>query len=199
MNFLALLAILAVIIASSECFRLNSLEENIDNDRIVGGKTAKPGQFPYMVSLRNLLQLNCSSNVTTWNHRCGGSVLNDRWILSAAQCTRYEFSNAANVVIVVGAYHIQNDGKLYELDQIVNHPKSNTLNYRYDICLLRTNKTIQFNNFVQPIPLRKRFVGADVAATLSGWGWMRVRKKEPTFFKPWFCVDWIRPGFSNIN
>lgn len=184
MNFSTLLAILAVMITSSECFSQNSLEENIDDDRIVGGKTAKPGQFPYMVSLRNLAQLNCSSNVTTWNHRCGGSLLNDRWILSAAQCTRYEFSNASNVVIVVGAHHIQNDGKLYGLDRIVNHPKYNTLNYRYDICLLRTNKTIQFNDFVQPIPLRKQFVGADVAATLSGWGWTRVRNEEPTFCQP---------------
>lgn len=44
--------------------------------RIVGGYTAEEGQFPYMASLR--LPQNF--------HTCGGSILDEYWILTAAHC-----------------------------------------------------------------------------------------------------------------
>lgn len=47
--------------------------------RIVGGSDAEPGQFPYQVSLRN-----------QHSHTCGGSILNENWILTAAHCVVYE-------------------------------------------------------------------------------------------------------------
>ena len=42
--------------------------------RIVGGSQASPGQFPYQVSLRS----------STNSHFCGGSIINARYILTAA-------------------------------------------------------------------------------------------------------------------
>ncbi len=42
--------------------------------RIVGGHTANPGQFPFIASLRT------NSNF----HFCGGSIISDRWVVSAA-------------------------------------------------------------------------------------------------------------------
>jgi trypsin len=42
--------------------------------RIVGGQTAFPGQFAYIASLRDTRNFNF----------CGGSIISNRWILSAA-------------------------------------------------------------------------------------------------------------------
>lgn len=42
---------------------------------IIGGNEAKDGQFPYMVSLR-----------LYGSHMCGGSIISDHWILTAAHC-----------------------------------------------------------------------------------------------------------------
>lgn len=148
----------------------------MNDDRIFGGQAARPGQFPYIVSLRKQQKVN--KNIV-WQHDCGGSILNNWWIISVAHCTFGYYSNSSRVVIVVGAHHIQNDGKIHRLDRIVNHPLFNwPVNTRNDICLLRTKTEIQYNNFVQPISLSKEFVGADVASIVSGWGVMKVRKKN---------------------
>lgn len=174
MNFFALFAVSAVVIASSESYRLDSLAEKIIDHRIIGGKTASRGQFPYMASLRDRTFAN---HTFIGVHRCGGGILNNRWILTCAHCTQNDYSNIANSAIVVGGHHIQNDGKFYGLDQIVNHPAYNTFNHKNDISLLQTNKNIGYNNFVKPISLRRQFVGADIAGTVSGWGLSKVRKK----------------------
>lgn len=45
-------------------------------DRIVQGKIAPGGAFPYQASLR----------VRENYHVCGGSIISDRWILTAGHC-----------------------------------------------------------------------------------------------------------------
>lgn len=43
--------------------------------RIVGGADATTGQFPYQISLR-------LTNI----HNCGGSIIDNQWILTAGHC-----------------------------------------------------------------------------------------------------------------
>jgi len=50
------------------------VEETSNNTRIVGGSTAASGEFPWIVSLR------------TSYHFCGGSILNTKYIVTAAHC-----------------------------------------------------------------------------------------------------------------
>ncbi|KAF5903773.1 mast cell tryptase-like, partial [Clarias magur] len=45
------------------------------NTKIVGGKDATPGSWPWQVSFQ-----------TQGSHFCGGSLINQDWILSAAHC-----------------------------------------------------------------------------------------------------------------
>lgn len=178
MNLLVAFAILAVIIGLSESFQLDSFEQNINYDRIFGGRTARPGQFPYQVSLR---QRGRAWNMTAgwFQHRCGASIISSRWILSAAHCTQDFYSNASWVAAAVGAHHLEDDGQIYLLDRVFNHPAYNIENQHNDICLLRTVKRIQFNQRVRSVPLRRRFVDEGAVSTLSGWGQteMLVRKK----------------------
>lgn len=43
--------------------------------RIIGGADALPGQFPYQISL-----------IVNNSHICGGSIIDNQWILTAGHC-----------------------------------------------------------------------------------------------------------------
>lgn len=197
MNLLTLFAILAVIFGLSESFQL----ENIDNNRIIGGKTARPGQFPYLISLR---ALGCVNGTVGWfAHRCGGSIISSRWVLTAAHCTRGYSLNPSRLAIAVGAHHIQNDGQIYRLERIVMHPDYDRYVHIADVSLLRTTNKIQFNDVVQLIPLRRHFVGEGVVATVSGWGTFRVWKNSYSsilvnLLKSLFFPAYEKRRFSNV-
>jgi len=63
--------------ASGSC-GVPAIEPSV-NVRVVGGVEARPHSWPWMVSL----QVSSSE----WNgHFCGGSLINDQWVLSAAHC-----------------------------------------------------------------------------------------------------------------
>lgn len=175
-------AILAVIIASSESSRLQS--DRFTDGRIVGGETARPGQFPYQVSLRVPIRVN---GTQVYTHNCGGSIISNRWIVSAAHCTQLGNSNPSRVQIFVGAHNYSNDGQSHTLDRIVNHPRYNSGRFLNDISLLQTTQRIQFNDLVRPIALRKQFVDGGIQGIISGWGHVRVRIETDNIF---FCIEY---------
>lgn len=55
-------------------FIIHLLGRHLDN-RIVGGTSARDGQYPYLVSIRN-----------RGVHDCGGAIIDEYWILTAAHC-----------------------------------------------------------------------------------------------------------------
>lgn len=139
-------------------------------ERIVGGEVAEKGQFPYQVSLRlrrQVLHPSLNVNVTVYSHYCGGSILSERWAITAAHCTRGE--RTKDTVIVAGAHHINNDGIRYPVAEIVSHPDFSS-NLENDISLLRTKWAFQFNIRVQPIGLSRHEADLRGQAVVSGWG-----------------------------
>ncbi|XP_026188294.1 chymotrypsin-C-like [Mastacembelus armatus] len=51
--------------------------------RVVGGEDVRPHSWPWQISL----QYNRQGE---WRHTCGGTLISDQWVLTAAHCIRYE-------------------------------------------------------------------------------------------------------------
>ena len=107
------------------------------NAKIVGGNDAFIGQFPYQVSLRN------SANT----HFCGGSIIHQNWIITAAHCSDNRI--AANIFACVGSISRTTGGYAYRIKKIVIHPLYNQMDY--DISLLETHVPFSFSENVIPV------------------------------------------------
>lgn len=150
-----------------------SAESNIE--RIIGGEVATRGQFPYQVSLRYARVAwdpEQQVNRTRYFHSCGGSILNPRWIITAAHCTQ---RGIRGMYVITGALNINDtDGVRYPVEQIINHPDyGNGESLHSDISLIRVRWAIQYNERVQPIKISRR-VATEGMAVVSGWGRTQV-------------------------
>ncbi|XP_051175230.1 chymotrypsin-2-like [Leptopilina boulardi] len=139
------------------------------NPRIVGGLTAKKGQFPYQVSLQH----------SRYGHFCGASILNEKWILTAAHCAP-ELSTS----VVVGVFDLSQFDEStvkHKINKVIIHPQFNQgFPMRNDLALIKINETITFSNVVQSIKLPPIDLNHDgIPVIASGWGKLQVGGVRP--------------------
>jgi len=137
------------------------------NANIINGNVVNPpGKYPWQASLQQ--------GHSGARHICGGSVLDNRWILTAAHCV--ENKRARDLSIVVGMHDQrgqQGQPKRYNIQQIVSHDRYNQGQgvMPNDIALIQVSRDIQMNQYVQPIAIDKdgEFDGSSTCV-ISGWG-----------------------------
>ncbi|XP_026744326.1 serine protease snake-like [Trichoplusia ni] len=132
---------------------------------IVRGTEAFQHQFPHMV----LIGFGPIDNIQ-W--LCGGAIISEQYILTAAHCTLARDLGPASYVLV-GA-HRKSDAvdrsKVYKIKQFIRHPEYNPPRKYNDIALLETEKTINLDQFVVPACLH---LGEDInddTVIATGWG-----------------------------
>lgn len=145
-------------------------------ERITDGIVAKPGQFPYTVSLRNLNKI----------HFCGGALINNYWTITAARCTRAQNSQPSGVLITVAAHRSSNDGIMYRTQVIVNHPNFNLQNRENDISMIRSADFVDYRSNVRPIALPTTDITeihvGNFRAIVIGWGAPHAPIAEQPFY-----------------
>lgn len=137
--------------------------------RIVGGKNAPFGRWPWQVSVRRTSFFGFSST-----HRCGGAVINDNWIATAGHCV--DDLLTSQIRIRVGEYdfsHVQEQLPYTEraVARKVVHPKYNFFTYEFDLALVKLEQALIFAPHISPICLPATddlLIGEN--ATVTGWG-----------------------------
>ncbi|XP_064632709.1 chymotrypsinogen A-like isoform X2 [Lineus longissimus] len=116
--------------------------------RITYGMQASKGAWPWQVSLQT---------GGVGGHFCGGSILNENWILTAAHCVKYYIQSPTAISIRAGELHIYNDEETEQerrVTQIViHHVYGYTDTSPNDIALLSLDKPLEFNEYVKPVCL----------------------------------------------
>ncbi|XP_062559143.1 chymotrypsin-2-like [Armigeres subalbatus] len=175
------LSLLFVLLGSAAVFGRTLSPEFLEwEGRIVGGQNAASGQFPYQVSLRS------SANA----HFCGASIINNRWVLSAAHCTVGR--TLANTRVVVGTHLLNSGGISHASSRIVNHGSYNANTLANDVSVVQTASVITFNNLAQPIGLSATFVNTATGALASGWGRLGANAGVPN------NLQWLRTNIITL-
>ncbi|CAM6031898.1 unnamed protein product, partial [Sphagnum compactum] len=126
--------------------------------RLYGGTIVYGSQYPYLVSI----QFNRG-------HRCGGSIISERFVLTAAHCIIG--LKLKHLHIVVGTNSLDAGGIVYETQEVIIYPRYHPLRAIHDIALIKVAQDFSFDRNILPIELINTDAGLDnVTAVVAGWG-----------------------------
>ncbi|CAH0728369.1 unnamed protein product, partial [Brenthis ino] len=168
--------------------RLDDLECGFSaTDRIIGGMNAALGQFPWVVRLGYSLQ---EYNDFDW--MCGGALLTDLHLITAAHCVKAEDDYQLSV-IRVGEYDTETnpDCQLHvcappvqdrKIRAIRMHPNFDKPPFHNDVAIIEMDKPVELNDYVSPICLphveQLQSLTLGELLIVAGWGKMNMSTEE---------------------
>nr|XP_006004607.1 PREDICTED: chymotrypsin-like elastase family member 1 [Latimeria chalumnae] len=138
--------------------------------RVVGGTEVVPNSWPWQISLQYTY-----ANAGGWGHTCGGSLLNARWVMTAAHCV--DFDDGAFYRVALGEHNLyKHDGTEYYMfvDKIIMHEGWKTNGYANgnDIALLHLTGSAHTSYYVQfaNLPAKGAVLPNGYPCYVTGWG-----------------------------
>ncbi|XP_066489000.1 coagulation factor XI-like [Tiliqua scincoides] len=137
------------------------------NRRIVGGTNASHGEWPWQVSLH--------VQPSAKGHYCGGSIISNQWIVTAAHCTQnLLYPEIWRVyTAILKQSQITDDTPFFGVQKIVVHPNFEYAEKGYDIALMKLDRPMNFTDLQQPLclPLNKEQSMQYTDCWVTGWGY----------------------------
>uniref|UniRef100_A0A8C3SQ38 Peptidase S1 domain-containing protein n=1 Tax=Chelydra serpentina TaxID=8475 RepID=A0A8C3SQ38_CHESE len=146
------------------------LVDMISGPRIVGGHDAQLGAWPWQVSLQ-VYQYGVG-----FKHLCGGSLIDEYSVLTAAHCVRRQM-DPYYWRVVIGLHDTSRPERhtvKSSVREILVHSEFRIETFENDIALFKLYKSVSYNDYIQPICLPfvhiHRNINNQTKCFISGWG-----------------------------
>ncbi|XP_023267101.1 serine protease 33-like [Seriola lalandi dorsalis] len=147
---------------AQECGRPPLME-----DRIVGGMNAADGAWPWQVDIQTVSD----------GHICGGSIITESWVLSAAHC----FPNPSDVssyIIYAGRYQLNGFNQhqsSHRVRQVVIPSGYSEPHGGKDLALVQLSSPVLWSDRVRPVclPASGTLFPSGMLCSVTGWGNIR--------------------------
>ncbi|KAJ8918694.1 hypothetical protein NQ315_015014 [Exocentrus adspersus] len=149
-----------------------------DQERIVGGHNADVNEWPWIAALFN-----------GGRQFCGGSLIDNIHILSAAHCVAHMSSwDVARLTVRLGDHNIRTNSEIRHVEKrvkrVVRHRGFDSRTLYNDIAILTLDSPIEFSQQIRPVCLPTG--GSDHSgktATVIGWGSLRESGPQPAILQ----------------
>ncbi|XP_029709065.2 serine protease filzig [Aedes albopictus] len=136
--------------------------------RVVGGKAAKFGEWPWQVLVRESTWLGLFTK-----NKCGGVLITNEYVVTAAHC---QPGFLASLVAVFGEFDISSDletkrSVTKNVKRVIVHRQYDAATFENDLAILELESPIHYDVHIVPICMpsdEADFTGR--MATVTGWG-----------------------------
>lgn len=156
---------------TGEC-GLPPISPAVSGGRIVGGTEAKAHSWPWQVSLQK------------GKHFCGGSLINNQWVLTAAHCAPGFEWGSGDDTIELGMHSVQDRApfqRTVTIAEIIPHEDYDSNIYDKDVMLIKLSERVEFGESIQPVclPESKQRVPVGTHCYTTGWGDLQFMGEDP--------------------
>ncbi|KAM4672685.1 transmembrane protease serine 11E-like [Amazona ochrocephala] len=131
-------------------------------ERITGGQRAREGEWPWQASIQY-----------DGSHRCGASVISNKWLVTAAHCFKGGRTNPRRWTASFGIL-LRPPTQKKLVRRIVVHERYNSLglNHEYDVAVVELASAIEFTSDVHSVclPEASHVFPDNSSCFVTGWG-----------------------------
>ncbi|XP_034243116.1 serine protease filzig [Thrips palmi] len=151
---------------------------HVKSGRVVGGKGARFGEWPWQVLVRESTWLGLFTK-----NKCGGVLITHKYVVTAAHC---QPGFLASLVAVFGEYDISGElepkrSVSKNVRRVIVHRQYDAATFENDLALLELESPVSYDTHIVPICMpqdNEDFTGR--MATVTGWGRLKYGGGVPS-------------------
>ncbi|XP_075232437.1 transmembrane protease serine 9-like [Lycorma delicatula] len=144
---------------------------------IIGGYKVNYAEFPFVVSLQERLA-NVFFGLPELHHFCGGSIISENCILTAAHCFINRSFIEREFYVVAGMINLYSRfASRLKVKKFIMHPEYKNVECDNDIGILVTEYSLKYNRHIQPVKFALEPIKENQTCVVIGFGLTDINKK----------------------